>query len=191
MFNITSWNINPNQDWYVKLQDTGSNISIGLYNSLSDAQGSSNIVASASVAYGDSVGVLMEMDASGSPIISFFNSAVPYHLNVTGAFGDVEKIYHLYPFVDLPEINNSVYRSEDLIIRRVTNEINTHTHVAKSKTVSLSTLIDGLGINDIMEIDSDFRGESSSNVVDSITISGSNKSLLCSIGCTEYLDFKR
>ena len=191
MFNITNWNLNPNQDWYIKFHSDGSNILIYLYNTLADAQNDLNIVATATVGFGENVDVVFAMTATGSPIISFFNSAVSYHAAVTGYSGDSDKIYHLYPFVDIQEINNSIYRSEDLILRRVTNEINTHTHVSKNKTVSLAGLLDTPGIQDVLTIDSAFRGETTVNLINEITISGSQNSLLSTIGCVEYIDFVR
>lgn len=191
MFSINSWNLNPNKDWYVKFDNLTSYMLVRLFNTATDALNGTNLVATANVDFGDDEGVTLEMADSGSPTISLFNPAVPFHLVVSGASGDTGKTYHLYPFVDLPEINNSVYRSEDLILRRVTNEINLHTHVYKNKTVSLSTVIDGLDINDVLEIDSDFRGGTSNNLVDEITISGTSKSLVATVGCVEYLDFKR
>ncbi len=191
MLNIVDWNINPNQNWYIKLKDSGSDITVDLYTSQSDADAEINVVASGTGAYGSGSEVVLTMDAGGSPTISFFNPALAYHLKVAGAAADPDVIYHLHPFVDLPEINNSVYRSEDLIYRRVINEINTHTHVSKNKTISLATLVDGLAIQDVLEIDSSFRGETTNNLVDEIIISGSQNSLISTIGCVEYIDFVR
>lgn len=191
MSTITDWNINPNQNWYIQLEDNGSDITVELYSSQSDAEAGSNLVASGSGEYGTDSEVLLTMEESGSPTISFFNSALSYHLKLSGESGDADILFQLYPFVDITEINSSIYRSEDLISRRITKEINEHTHVVINKTLSLPTLIDGLKIQDVLQIDSDFRGKTSSNFVDEINIKGSHNSLICSVGCVEYIDFTR
>lgn len=191
MFNITNWNLNPNQNWFVKFHSDGATILIYLHNTLFDAQNGLNIVATGSAVFGENVEVTFVPALTGSPVISLFNTAVPFHAAVTGYSADLDKIYHLYPFVDIQEINNSIYRSEDLILRRVTNEINKHTHVSKNKTVALAGLLDSPAIQDVLTINSVFKNETTVNLINEITISGSQVSLLSTIGCVEYIDFVR
>lgn len=192
MLEITDWNINPNQDWFVKLSDNGDDILVELFNTLVDAIAGINLVASGSGAFGTGTEVELTMDDSGDPNISFFNSSLSYHIKVSGSDSDTTKIYQIFAFTDLDEINNSIYRSLDLVTRRIQKEINQHTHVTKEKSLILSTLIDGLEINDVLRINSDFRGGTpTDNIVSEITITGTPRSLLSTVSANEYLDFTK
>lgn len=191
MFTLAEWNINPNQDWYIKLSDATTEISVELYESSEDALSSANLIASGTCDFGTEKECTLVMEDGAGVTISFFNGALAYHLKVSGQSGDQMTIIHLFPFVDLPEINDSIYRSEDLILRKVTYEINAHTHVAVDKSVFLATVIEGLDINDIVKLSSSFRGQETYNIVDGITITGTKNSLLSTVEMVEYKDFVR
>lgn len=191
MFTIVDWNINPNREWHVKIEDNGADMLVGLYLSEANAKADLDRVAYGTGSFGTASAVTLTMEESGSPTISLVNPALSYHLKVSGADADETKYYKLHPFTDLPEINNSVYRSENLILRRITREINAHTHVAHEKTVSMATLIDNLAINDVLQINSAHRGITSDNIVEEISINGSTRSLLSTVIATEYLDFTK
>jgi len=188
-FSITDFNINPNQDWYVKISQDGSDILVELYLSEADATGGVDMVASGSTNFGTDSEVTLVMEEGSSVQISFFNSDLEYHMKVAGSDSDTTKTFHISPFVDLEEISHNLYQSQDLLTRRAVKEINEHTHTSLFKDLTLATLVDGLEINDILEIDSDFRGKTTNNIVNTITIIGTHNSLTCSLSAVEFLDF--
>lgn len=191
MFSIKDWNINPNQDWYVKIYDSGAKFTVDLYSTEADALSGTNLIATGTEEFGSCKEVTLTQEEDPLVVISYFNLALTYHLKVTGFDSDPMKIYHLFPFVDIQEVNDSIYKSSDLIQRRVTHEINKHTHVSVMKVVSIATLIDGVEINDVLKISSVFRGSNTYNLVEEVEIRGNKNSLLSKITAVEYLDFER
>jgi hypothetical protein len=57
-FAITEWNLNPNQNWYVKISDSGSDILVELYESEDDLTAGTGLTASGSVDYGTDEGAV-------------------------------------------------------------------------------------------------------------------------------------
>ena len=189
-FEITEWNLDPNRHWYVRLSDSG-NVKVELYKTQSDAQSQVNLVASGeSSGYGSGLPVELAMAENGSPEIDFFNSSLSYHLKVSGQSGDAAKIYHLKPFVDLPDISHSIYRSEDLIRRRAILEINKGTHYSllRSMEVPHNTSLDE-GI--VVRIQSSRRNLDVLATITEYRIAGTLNSLIDSIETVEYEDLVR
>jgi len=190
-FSITEWNLDPNRHWYVRLSDASGSVRVELYKTQSDAQSQSNLVASGnSSGYGSGLPVELEMAAGGSPTISYFNSSLSYHLKVNGSSGDSTKIFHLKPFVDLPDIAHTIYRSEDLIKRRAILEINKGTHVGVIRSIQAGHNT-GIDEGTILRINSARRGI---NVLARITeyrILGTPDSLIDNIEAIEYQDLTR
>ncbi|MBW2632477.1 MAG: hypothetical protein JRC90_12125, partial [Deltaproteobacteria bacterium] len=157
-FAITEWNLNPNRNWYVKMADAGSDISIKLYPTAADAVADTNLVAEGTAAFGTGVEAALAMDAAGAPEISLFNAALSYHLKVSGADSDTTKTFYVMPFVDLPDINNSIYRSEALIEKKAIVEINRHTHTAKIRSIGVGNHNPALVTGDVLGVQSTMRG---------------------------------
>jgi len=190
-FNITDWNINPNRHWYVRISDITTGIKVELYTTKVDAQNQTNLVASgASDSYGSNLPIILTMDSSGSPTIEYFNTSLDYHLKVSGNSGDAYKIFHIKPFVDLPEINHSIYRSEDLIYAKALNEINSHTHRSIIRNFRLSH-------NTSLDEGTNLRINSNRCNIDVITaiieyrIEGTVNYLVDSVSTIQYEDYKR
>lgn len=187
-FTITNWNINPNRNWYIVISDSGSDIQVDLYTTQSDAESSTNLVASGSGSYGTGTQITLTMDASGTPEISLFNLSLEYHIAVTGGSGDSQKIFHIAPFVDLDEINNGIYKSSELIQARATYEINAHTHVSKNKSISLASPFSDVLAGDVVRIQSTRRDIDVLTEVDEFAIKGTQNSLTSTVETIEYED---
>ncbi len=189
-FKIAEWNLDPNRHWYVRLSDSG-NVKVELYKTQSDAQSQVNLVASGeSSGYGSELPVELTMDENGSPEIDFFNSSLSYHLKVSGQSGDTAKIFHIKPFVDLPDISHSIYRSEDLIRRRAILEINKGTHYSLVRTLEMphnAALDEGT----VMKIVSSRRNLDVLATITEYRVIGTVNSLIDSIEAVQYEDLVR
>lgn len=185
-YSITDWNLNPNILWFVKISDIGSEMQIDLYETEADAIAETNVIASSAVAFGTGVVVIFaDVAAYG---ISYFNSALSYHMKVTGIDGDTTKIFKIAPFTDLPDVNNSIYRSESLIQRRAIFEINKHVHVRNNMAIGLAGIVPGLKIGDVCRINSVGKSIDVLTVVEDISIVGTLNSLLTDVDNTYYTD---
>jgi len=186
-YSINDWNLNPNQQWYVVVKDIGSVMDVALYSTLADAQAETNIFAEAdSVPFGSSQSVVFEPVQSGS--ISFFNDELTYHLKVSGSDGDPEKIFSIAPFIDLPDINNSIYRSESLIQTRAISEINIHTHIKVIREIGVATHIPSIKVGDVCRVNSTRLGIDVLTNVEEVVIMGNADSLTNHLGTVEYTD---
>jgi len=188
-FAITEWNLNPNRNWYVKLADAGSNISIKLYLTQADAAAGTNLIADGTAEFGTDSESTLDMIAE-SPEISLFNDALIYHLKVSGADADTTKTFHVMPFVDLPNINHNIYRSEALIQRKALTEINAHTHTVKKRSIGIANHNTNLQVNDVLNIQGTMRTLDVLVTVTERTISGTTDALTDQVETVEYLDLK-
>ena len=188
MYTITGWNLNPNQHWYVKISDAGSDALVKLFNTEADASGDLNLVASGNVAFGTNSELVLIMEENGDPEISYFNSLLTYHLLISGADSDPTITYHIAPFVDLPEIDNSIYRDSGLILKKATYEINAHTHMSKNRTVVIVNHEPALSVGNVCTIDSVRRGINTKTFIENIIIEGTKDSLVNQIETVEYTD---
>lgn len=189
-FELTDWNLNPNQLWFIKITDSGSLIEVGLYTTQVDASSGTNAQVLGEVSYGTDVSVVLENTEDSTIAISFFTSDETYHLKVSGQNGDDDIILQVSPFVDLPDITNSIYRSEELISKRVTNEINIHTHSAKRRDIGIASHEPELQVSDVCRIYSSFRGIDVLTVLEELIIVGTQNALINQIGTVEYTDLK-
>lgn len=187
-FSVTDWNLNPNRDWYIKLSDAGDEIFVELYPTQADADGETNLTAYGLADFGNDSDVVLVMDDAGSPEISLFNAETTYHLRVSGQNSDDTKIFHVSPFVDLPDISHSVYQSSAMITPRATYEINAHTHTSKIKSIGIANHIPTLGVGDILQIQSDRLGVDVLTEITELTISGTPDSLVNTVETIEYVD---
>ena len=188
-FAITDWNLNPNQNWYVVISDSGTGIQVDLYTTQTDAETETNLTASGSGEYGTGCPVALTMADGGSPEISFFNSALDYHIAVMGQSGDASKIYHVAPFVDLPDVNNGVYQSSALIQKRALHEINLHTHTSRQRSLTLAGPFPNIIPGGILRIQSDMRSIDVLTTVTETVITGTPDSLTAQVETVEYVDF--
>jgi len=187
-FAITEWNLNPNRNWYVKLADAGTDISVKLYPTQADAAANTNLVAEGTAAFGTGSEVLLLMSATGSPLISLFNDALLYHMKVSGADADLAKTFHVKPFVDLPDINHNVYRSESLIQKKALAEINAHTHTKKIRSIGIANHNPNLSTDDVLNIQSTMRSLNVLATVSERLISGTADALIDQVETIEYID---
>jgi hypothetical protein len=185
-FAITEWNLNPNRNWYVKLADAGTDISVKLYPTQADAVANTNLTAEGTAVFGTGSETLLI--ATGSLLISLFNDALLYHLKVSGADADPAKTFHIKPFVDIPDINHNVYRSEALIQKKALAEINAHTHTAKIRSIGIANHNPLLRTDDVINIQSTMRSLNVLATVSERLISGTPDELIDQIETVEYLD---
>ena len=185
---IADWNINPNRLWLVKLSDSGALINIELYPTNADAVAGTNLVASGTAAYGTGSSSELAMDAFGTPEISLFNTALPYHIKVSGLNGDAAKIFQVLPFVDLPPVNNNIYRSQDLIQKKATSEINKHTHTAKIRSIGVANHNPDMSTDDVLSVQSTMRNLNVLATITELMIIATQDSLTDQVETIEYLD---
>jgi hypothetical protein len=148
------------------------------------------MVASGTCSYGGASPLTLTQNSGELPEVEFFNSDLPWHLKISGLSGDVEKIFQVKPFTDLPEINNNIYKSIDLIQRKALNEINKHTHTSRIREVTIAKNISGLRSGKVLHIQSDRRGIDGLSIITQATITGNKDSLINQIEAVEYIDFK-
>jgi len=187
-FTITEWNINPNRNWYIKLSDSGAEIDINLYPTQADAQAGTNLTASGTAPYGTASEAILAMSATGEPEISLFNQGLDYHLKVSGQNGDTTKTYQVAPFVDIPEINNNIYRSSSLISQKATQVINAHTHTSKIRDIGIANHRPGMKTGEIINLQSTFRSLDILATIDEVTIIAGPGTLINRINAVQYVD---
>jgi len=187
-FIIADWNINPNRNWYVKLIDTGTRISVKLYPTQADAAADTNLVAEGTADYGTASESALSMDDAGTPEISVFNTALTYHLKVSGQNGDATKTFNVTPFIDLPDINNNIYRSETLIQKKATSQINQHTHTAKIRSIGVGNHNPILSTDDVLSIQSTMRDLNVLATVSELVIIATPDSLTDQVEAIQYTD---
>lgn len=187
-FSITDWNLNPNILWYIRLEDTGSLFNVHLFTNLTDAQADTNIYAQANdIVFGTDVEIVLVL-VDETDLLSFFNEQLTYHLKVSGIDGDTTKIFKVNPFIDLPDINNGIYRSENLIQLKAISEINIHTHIKTLRDVGLGNHIPALKVGDVCRLNSSRLILDSLTNIEEVIIMGTADSLINQIGTVEYMD---
>lgn len=194
---IASWNINPNRLWFVRLADAGSGILVKLYLTQADAEADTNLQASGtSAGFGSSLPVTLSNEPDASEPVFLFQDTYSWHLRVSGASGDPEVLYRVKEFVELDEINDPIYRNEDLITTRAAAEIDAHTHAVINKDLTLGSHIPTLEPGEIVQVASTRRGKTELLQVMSHRISGEvsesgDMSLTSSLSVAGYLALKR
>ena len=140
MFDVLDFNISPNQLWFFKLSDIGSQMRVELFNSQADAQAPANRVAFGEVLFGAAQAVTLTPDltlpAYGDPLTKF-NTSLSYHLVVSGVDGDPTKIFAIGPFTDLQSVEDPLMLTEAMIQARGELEINRGTHSRFYSSLSL------------------------------------------------------
>ena len=188
MIQLSHFNLEPNREWYFRVEAGSSETSVELYTTLSDAQVRSNLVASNdSVSFGVNVPVVLSQASGASETISFFQSDVDYHLQVTSAANDGIKIFKLNSFTDLPPIGHSIYRNFAIAQRRAEVEIGRHANAQFNFNVSLGLCTPWVNPLDEVLIQSDFFGLPGATVqVLTHKISGTQRSLTSDLSCVMY-----
>jgi hypothetical protein len=193
MFDITAWNINPNQNWYVRVSDGSSGITVELYDTQSDAEDQTNLVASGtSSGFGTDKNVTF---TTGTDVVSLFQDTYSWHLKVSGAAADPTKIYLIKQFVDLDDIESPLFSNSDLIPIRAAAEIDAHTHAKIGYNIALGSHITDLECGDVITVQSTRRSFSKTlqvtEVRTSFKASQEGQSLTTSLTATEFLTLKR
>ncbi|KKL52048.1 hypothetical protein LCGC14_2289390 [marine sediment metagenome] len=199
-FQVTDWNLTPNQRFFVKLSDGGSQIQIDIYNTQADMDASTNRVASATVSFGTDVEVIITPDStepSSGEALAKFNTDLSYDLKATGADGDPTKKFQIGPFTDMPPIEDALLVTEAMIQARATLEINKGTHSKLSRTLQLDSHYPDLVEGDIVSLSSTKRGLASvRNRIDDLTIKvvideSKEVDFFDTLEVTEYVDIVR
>ena len=189
---IINWNIAENRVWYVRLADTGSAVSVGLYLTSADAQAQTNLQASGqSEGYGSALEVTLTNESGASVPVSLFQEGYDWHLIVSGANGDGVKIFKVKEFIELDEISHSIYRSSDIIEARALSEINAHTHAKFIRSLILGVHLPSLEPGDIARVQSTRRGLDAYGQVFEHRITGTPNSLISELEINSYLELKR
>ena len=199
-FEVTDWNILPNQRFFVKLSDGGTQMQIDIYNTQADMDASTNRVASATVNFGTDIEATITADStppSSGESLAKFNTDLSYDLKATGIDGDTTKKFQVGPFTDLSPIEDPLLVTEAMIQARATLEINKGTHAKLSRALRLDTHYPALNERDIVTVSSTNRGLSTvRHRVDNIRIEAiinEDKELIIfdTLEATEYKDVVR
>jgi hypothetical protein len=159
-FDITDWNINPNQKWFVKLSDAGATALVELFNTLADAiAGTNRVAVGANVSFGVDVKVLLTAEVTQPTFgpLTKFNSQLDYHLKITGVDGDSTKRFAIGPFTDLPPVEDALMLTEEIVLARATLEINRGTHSILRSSLELDSHYPALELGDIVTVSSTRR----------------------------------
>lgn len=165
-FDIRDINLDPNQRWFIRMEDTSPNgstptLTIGVFNTLADAQAETARVAfSAGNDFGSSVDILLTADATEPAFggeIARFNTELTYHLIVRSTLNDSLKIFQIGPFTELPTIEDALMVTEQMIQDRAILELNLGTHTAVRRVVQLSEHVPTLNEGDIVTYESSRR----------------------------------
>jgi len=192
MLAIVNWNIAENRAWFVRLSDTGTEISVELYLTLADAQAQTNLQASGeSDGYGASLDVTLSNQSGASVPVSLFQDTYEWHLIVSGANGDTTKIFKVKEFVEMNEISHSIYRSSDIIEARALAEINAHTHAKIIRSLALGIHLPTLETGGVVNIQSTRRALNVYGQVFEHRITGTKDSLTSEMEAISFLELKR
>lgn len=194
-FAIDNWNINPNQQYFTKLSDSGSNILVELFNTQAEAEADTNRVAYGSADYGSSIELELTNDIT-DPEIEYFNSMISYHLKVSGESGDETKIFHVKEFTDLDEISSPLFTSTPIIQARASHEINFHTHIRVERSLRLANHDPDICNGQVLQIQSDMRSLDVLAEVESATIliaqtNDGRTSITEQLETIQYVDFAK
>ncbi|SPD72556.1 conserved hypothetical protein [uncultured Desulfobacterium sp.] len=189
---VINWNVAENRVWYVRLADTGTEISVGLYLTSADAQAQTNVQANGeSNGYGSVLEVTLSNQSGASVPVSLFQDSYAWHLVVSGANGDGSKIFKVKEFVELDEISHSIYRSTDIIEARALAEINAHTHARIIRSLALGVHMPALEPGDIVRLQSSRRSLDVYGQVFEHRITGQPNSLISELEAVSFLALKR
>ncbi|KKK75309.1 hypothetical protein LCGC14_2875010 [marine sediment metagenome] len=189
-FAITNWNIEENVDWYVRLEDAGSDMTVGVYYTESDAQHDNNRVAQlTAIAFGTDVVVTLVAESGQS--INLFQPESTWHLRVTGEDGDTGKVFKVKQFSDIDGLSHSIFRNTTLIILKATDEIDKHTYAKIVRELPLGIHIPDIIVGDVITFNSTRRNVNENNQIHSHvisgTIDGSDVKLTSSLTIVKYL----
>lgn len=192
MFDLSSWNIAENRQWFVVLSDGGTGVAVGLYLTQAAAEGETDRQASGiSSGYGSALPVVLAADAGATVPPTMLQAEHGWHLRAAGTSGDSSRILRVGPFVDLPEISHAVYRDAGLIARRAAAEIDAHTHARIVRSVSLGTHLPDLEVGAIARIQSARRSLDVMGQVEGHRIVGTPDSLVSELDVVSYLELVR
>lgn len=153
-FTITSWNLEPNQEWFVRLYNATTGIGVELYENRADADVQANIITSAiSAGFGTGKEIVFN-----STSVWLFQSAYDWHLLVSGVVTDPAIVYRVKAFVDLDELDHPIFRNNDLALLRAGSEIDSHTHAVLRYSVETGVYFPTLEPGDIVALVSTVRG---------------------------------
>jgi len=189
---IVNWNIAENIIWFVRLADSGSAVLAELYLTQADAQAQTNLQAGGeSAGYGSSLEVTLDNEEGAETPVSLFRDEYSWHITLAGQNGDETKIFEIKEFVEMDEISHSIYRNSSLITTRATAEINSHTHAAIMRNISLATHLPGIEPGDIAGVDSARLDIDDLSQIFEHQIVGTPDSLLSEIKTKKFLELKR
>jgi hypothetical protein len=192
MFDIDSWNLEPNQEWFVRLFSNVTGIGVELYETQADADAQTNLIDSYTTAgFGSDKEVIFDSTA-----LSLFQTTYQWHMLVSGAVTDTAHTYRIKQFVDLDAVEHPIFRNEALITIRAGAEIDTHTHAIIRYSVETGVHYPNLDTGDIIALVSTRRGLSKivqvlDHEVSYSSEDGGKESLVSNLTVAEYLALNR
>jgi hypothetical protein len=192
---LLNWNVYPNQLWYVKLiGDSGSGMTVELYETETDLNAGTNLVASGTV---DSETLEVVLSDSLLVDMEFYYEDYTAHLTVSSILsGTSTRSFKLKPLTDISEIDHAVYNNSNISISRGEAELDLHTYAILGREITLATHLPELECGEIVELNSTRRNKLEKSQVLSMTISGSasedgTSELTTSINVANYLELSR
>lgn len=173
-FLIAAFNVEPNQEWFVKLSDSGSAILAELFLTQAAAQaGTERQAHGTSSGYGQAQEITLENDSGATvPVTGKYSEADAWHLKASGESGDPVKIFRMPAFEDLPDISDAIYLNAELGARRAKAEIDAATHLVKIRRVDLAVHLPLLESGETPRLNSAREAINELGQCDSFTISG-------------------
>ena len=162
---------------------------MSLYRTQSDAENETNVVASSSGGYGLSIEIIL-------PEIPRFLDIYNWNLVVSGLAGDEQKIFRVKPFVEGDEISGGIFRNSSLALVRATEEIDEHSMMRKTRSLTMGIHFPTLETGTIGQISNNRRSRvtkgwiSRNEIVFNITDDGSC-SLINQIEMNEWIQLRR
>jgi hypothetical protein len=191
-FSITNWNINPNRVWFVRISDDGAVILVGLYLTEADTVTLTNRQAYGfTTGFGTDLEVDLVNETGATEPVSLFTADLTWHLKVSGIDNDVVKVFKVNMFVDLPEINDPIYKNIDIIPIKAAAEINAHTHVHVRRSIALAQHDPTYDIGDIVQVDSTRRDATALGEIDSLQMSVTKDAIITNMDVVTYVGISR
>lgn len=187
-FDIERWNVADNINWFVRLLDSGSGIKAELYDTLTDAQNQTNLQAQGTSAGFSDAYIQLTAEPTADYDVDRYQTMYNWHLKASGSSGDATIIKKVAKFSQLEDITDPIYKNEELILARGSEEINSHVHVQYQHSINLGTMtvISGeVELGEIIKIDSTRIGTRLGQM-DSLIISGTESSLDVDIGVLQW-----
>lgn len=182
MASITSWNLDPNLQWFVKI----ASLTVTLFLSESDAVAGTNAICSvgANGTTGKVVFPATEFTYLGKTYdIEYYDDNINYHMQIVSGGTN---IFRVGPFFELEAEEHAIYKDSEIAGSRALMLINQATHIQKMYTIN----VPGFQVYDAFSNVSVSSNRTSPNIfkgkIESISYELTRNSVVATLGVTKY-----